>query len=200
MTVTGFIQIRIIYQFDVPKTIMTNNAQPLKSAVLYKLYDKYQKKGNHSVRYYVPSNGLAEAFNRILCKSSGRWWKEQEKLGQISFSRPYGQIEPQSELRPRQLLIFGGEVVLPLKTAPSLKVDVRNKKWLKEKTNMRLAELETLDKDRVAVEQNLELYRQGMSHLTNAFGSGHFTRKGDLVLAIWTPMIIAKRRRKLEPN
>lgn len=41
--------------------------QPFKSTALYKLYDKYRIKGNHSSRYYAPANGLAEAFNKTLC-------------------------------------------------------------------------------------------------------------------------------------
>lgn len=66
-TVAEFIRVHIIYRFEVPETITTDNGQLFKSAALYKLYDKYRIKGNHSSRYYVSTNGLAEAFNKTLC-------------------------------------------------------------------------------------------------------------------------------------
>lgn len=66
ITVTEFIQIHLIYRFCVPETIMADNGQPFKSAMLYKLYAKYKIKGNSS-RQRIPANRLAETFNKTLC-------------------------------------------------------------------------------------------------------------------------------------
>ena len=67
-TVSEFIRVHIIYRFGVPESIITDNGQPFRSNALYKLYSKYKVKVNHSSRYHVPANGLAEAFNKTLCK------------------------------------------------------------------------------------------------------------------------------------
>lgn len=65
--VAEFIRIHIVYRFGVPETITADNGQQFKRAALYKLYDKYRIKRNHSSWYYAPANGLAKAFNKTLC-------------------------------------------------------------------------------------------------------------------------------------
>lgn len=46
MTLIEFMQVHIIYRFNVLETITGNNGQPFKRAALAKLYAKYQIKGN----------------------------------------------------------------------------------------------------------------------------------------------------------
>lgn len=56
-------------------------------------------------------------------------------------------------------MIFGGEIVLPLGIQlQSLRVAIHEGITTEEKASLQLAELETLDKDRLEAQQNLELY------------------------------------------
>lgn len=69
-----------------------------------------------------------------------------------------------------------------------------------EKSSQHFAKLKAVDEDRLVLQQNLELYSQRMF---KAFNKGMRLRsfqKGDLVLTIRTPMIIGKKKGKLEPN
>ncbi|KAK3032703.1 hypothetical protein RJ639_036767 [Escallonia herrerae] len=67
-TVADFIRTHIIYRFGVPESIIADSAKYFKEGALYKLCAKYNIKYNHSSRYHAPANGLAEAFNKTLCK------------------------------------------------------------------------------------------------------------------------------------
>lgn len=69
---------------------------------------------------------------------------------------------------------------------------------MEDKRQLHLAELETLDQKRLAAQENLELYRQLISkELTNASSSAHW-KKGDIVIIIRAPMIINRKKGKLE--
>lgn len=59
---------------------------------------------------------------------------------------------------------------------------------------MRLIELEALDKDKLTAQQNLELYRHGMYNAFNKQVRLRSFEKGDLVLAIWAFISLAKRQ------
>lgn len=54
------------WQFGVPETITTDNGLPPQECTLYKLYAKYQIKGNHSSRYHARANEMVEVFNYTL--------------------------------------------------------------------------------------------------------------------------------------
>ena len=66
--VSEFIRTHIIYRFGIPESIIMDNGQPFRSDALNKLFAKYKIKNNHSSRYHALANGLAEAFNKTLCK------------------------------------------------------------------------------------------------------------------------------------
>lgn len=56
-------------------------------------------------------------------------------------------------------MVFGGEIVLPLGIQlQSLRVAIHEGITTEEKASLQLAELETLDEDRLEAQQNLELY------------------------------------------
>ncbi|KAK2997595.1 hypothetical protein RJ639_025679 [Escallonia herrerae] len=67
-TVADFIRTHIIYRFGVPESVIADNAKYFKEGALYKLYANYNIKYNHSSKYHASENGLAEAFNKTLCK------------------------------------------------------------------------------------------------------------------------------------
>lgn len=91
--------------------------------------------------------------------------------------------------------------MLPLKIQLlSLRVTVHAEIITKEKTSLRLGELDILDEDRLIAQQNPKLYRHQMSRAFNKQVRLQSFQKGDLILAILTPMIIGKKKGKLEPN
>ncbi|XP_028074143.1 uncharacterized protein LOC114276559 [Camellia sinensis] len=151
--VSEFIRTHIIYRFGIPENIIMDNGQPFRSDALNKLFAKYKIKNNHSSRYHAPANGLAEAFNKTLCKilkkmvdKNKKAWHEklQEALWAYRTShRTPTQATPYS-------LVFGGEAVLPLEVQiPSLRVAIQESLTEHESARVRLAELETLDERRL---------------------------------------------------
>lgn len=87
-TVLEFIRVHIIYQFGVPESITVDNGQPFKSAALYKLYDKYRIKWNHSSWYYLKKPSA------LYLK---KWWRRIKRLGRKNYWRPCGLIGTLSE-------------------------------------------------------------------------------------------------------
>lgn len=56
--------------------------------------------------------------------------------------------------------------------------------------------MEALDEDRLVAQTNLELYRHQMSKAFNKCILLQSLQKGDLVLVVWTPMIVNKKKGK----
>lgn len=78
---------------------------------------------------------------------------------------PYEVIEPRSEPGPRKFHIpwFMRATRPPLEIQLQLlRLAIHKEMKNEEKANLRLAELEALDKDRLEDQQNLELYQQRM--------------------------------------
>lgn len=69
-----------------------------------------------------------------------------------------------------------------------------------EKANMHLTELDFLDEDRLAAQENLELYRLWMSNAFNKHVQLRSFKEGDLNLIILAPVIIDKKKWMLEPT
>ncbi|KAG9447255.1 hypothetical protein H6P81_013383 [Aristolochia fimbriata] len=167
-TVVDFIRTQIIYRYGVPRYIMTDNA-----------------------------NGLAEAFNKTLCKilkktigANKRSW--DEKLGEAlwayrtSFRTPT-QSTPYS-------LVYGTEAVLPLEVQlPSLRIAMREGLTTEECAQLRLAELESLDEQRLEAQQRLECYQSRMTRAFNKKVRLRSFQKGDLVLAVRRPMLFTSK-------
>ncbi|KAG9458214.1 hypothetical protein H6P81_002722 [Aristolochia fimbriata] len=189
-TVVDFIRTQIIYRYGVPRYIMTDNGTPFKNKVMDHFCEKFRIQQRTSTAYNPEANGLAEAFNKTLCKilkktidANKRSW--DEKLGEAlwayktSFRTPT-QSSPYS-------LVYGTEVVLPLEVQlPSLCRAVREGLTTEECAQLRLAELESLDEQRLEAQQRLECYQ---SRMTRAFNK----KKGDLVLAVRRPMLFTSK-------
>ncbi|XP_028064066.1 uncharacterized protein LOC114267239 [Camellia sinensis] len=203
--VSEFIQTHIIYRFGISESIIMDNGQPFRSDALNKLFTKYKIKNNHSSRYHAPANGLAEAFNKTLCKllkkmvdKNKKAWHEklQEALWAYRTShRTPTQATPYS-------LVFGGEAVLPLEVQiPSLGVAIQESLTEDESARVRLAELEALDERRLYAQQNLEIYQQRMANVFNKRVRLCSFKKEDLVLMVRTPIVVSRRTKgKLEPK
>ncbi|KAG9442524.1 hypothetical protein H6P81_018378 [Aristolochia fimbriata] len=190
-TVADFIQTQIIYRYGVPRYIMTDNGTPFRNRVMDRL-----------------SNGLAEAFNKTLCKilkktigTNKKSW--DEKFGEplwayrTSFQTPI-QSTPYS-------LVYGTEAMLPLKVQlPSLRIAMREGLTTEECAQLRLAELESLDEQRLAelesldeqrleAQQRLECYQSRMTRAFNKKVRLRSFQKGDLVLAVRRSMLFTSK-------
>jgi len=98
-------------------------------------------------------------------------------------------------------LVFGSEVVLPLEIQlPSLRVVV----WytdLDENAKVCLAEIESVDETRLAVQQRLEVYQAQMAGAFNKRVKFHSLQIGDMVLTIRRPIVINRKSDgKFEPK
>ncbi|KAG9446524.1 hypothetical protein H6P81_012652 [Aristolochia fimbriata] len=170
VTVVDFIRTQIIYRYGVPRYIMTDNGTLFKNKVMDRFCEKFRIQQRTSSVYNPAANGLAKAFNKTLCKilkqtigANKKSW--DEKLGEALWAyrtsfRTLTQSTPYS-------LVYGTEAVLPLEVQlPSLRVVVREGLTTEECAQLRLAELESLDEQRLEAQQHLECYQ---SRMTQAF-------------------------------
>ena len=65
-TVVNFIQTHLIYQYGVPRYIITDNGKPFYNRLMKELCEKFGFKQYNSSMYNTPTNGLAKAFNKTL--------------------------------------------------------------------------------------------------------------------------------------
>ncbi|KAG9447252.1 hypothetical protein H6P81_013380 [Aristolochia fimbriata] len=125
-TVADFIRTQIIYRHGVPRYIVTDNGTPFRNKVMDRFCEKFCIQQRMSSAYNPAANGLAEAFNKTLCKilkktvgTHKRSW--DEKLPEALWAyrttaRTPTQPTPYS-------LIYGSEAVLPLEVQlPSLRI------------------------------------------------------------------------------
>ncbi|KAG9458315.1 hypothetical protein H6P81_002823 [Aristolochia fimbriata] len=198
-TVIDFIRTQIIYRYGVPRYIIMDNCTPFKNKVMDRFCKKFRIQQRTSTAYNPAANGLVEAFNKMLCKilkktigADKRSW--DEKLGEAlwayrtSFRTPT-QSTPYS-------LVYGTEAVLPLKVQlPSLRIAVREGLTTEECAQMRLAELESLNEQRLEAQQRLECYQSRMTRAFNKKVRLRSFQKGDLVFAVRRPMLFTSKNR-----
>ncbi|KAG9447196.1 hypothetical protein H6P81_013324 [Aristolochia fimbriata] len=148
-TVADFIRTQLIYRYGVPRYIVTDNGTPFRNRVMDCFCEKFCIQQRMSSAYNPAANGLAEAFNKTLCKilkktvgTHKRSW--DEKLPEALWAyRTTARTPTQST---QYLLVYGSEAVLPLEVQlPSLRIAVREGLTTEECAQLRLAELESLD-------------------------------------------------------
>ncbi|KAL0359912.1 UNVERIFIED_CONTAM: hypothetical protein Sangu_0840600 [Sesamum angustifolium] len=66
-TVVDFIRVNIIFQYGVPRYIITDNGRPFYNKSMDKLCVQFGFKQHKSSMYNATANDLAEAFHKILC-------------------------------------------------------------------------------------------------------------------------------------
>ncbi|KAG9444319.1 hypothetical protein H6P81_015659 [Aristolochia fimbriata] len=128
-TVADFIRTQIIYRYGVPLYIVTDNATLFRNKVIDRLCEKFRIQQWTSSTYNPTANGLAEAFNKTLCKilkktigAHKKSW--DEKLGEALWA--YKTLFRTPTLSTPYSLVYGTEVVLPLKVQlPSLRIAIR---------------------------------------------------------------------------
>ncbi|KAG9444536.1 hypothetical protein H6P81_015876 [Aristolochia fimbriata] len=196
-TVADFIRTQIIYRYGVPRYIVTDNGTPFRNKVMDRFCEKFRIQQRMSSAYNPAANGLAEAFNKTLCKilkktvgTHKRSW--DEKLPEALWAyrttpRTPTQSTPYS-------LVYGSEAVLPLEVQlPSLRIAVREGLTTEECAQLRLAELESLDEQRLEAQQRLECYQSRMTRAFNKKVRLRSFQKGDLVLTVRRPMLFTSK-------
>jgi transposase InsO family protein len=190
--VVNFIRTHLIYQYSVPRYIMTDNGKPFYNSLVDQLCEKFGFKQYKSSMYNVPANGLVEAFNKTLCnlfkkvvECSKRDW--HERIGEVLWAyrttyRTPTQATPYS-------LVYGIEAVLPLeRQIPSLRIAIQEGLTNEENARLRLEELEALDEKRLEAQQHLECYQARLSRAFKKKVKPRSFQQGDLVLAIRRPI------------
>ena len=101
-------------------------------------------------------------------------------------------------------ILFGiwCEAVLPLEIQiPSLRVAMTAEMTNDEKHQLRLQELEALDDKRLQAQQQIELYQARITRAFNKKVKERTFKKGDLVLAVRTPMVMThKTKENFQPK
>ncbi|KAG9458357.1 hypothetical protein H6P81_002865 [Aristolochia fimbriata] len=204
-TVVDFIRTQIVYRYGVPRYIMTDNGTPFRNKTMDNFFEKFDIRQSTSTAYNPAANGLAEAFNKTLCKIlkkaiAGNKKDWHERLGEalwayrITFRTP-------TESTPYSL-VYGVEAVLRLEIQiPSLRVALREGFTEEENIRLCLQELESLDEKRLEAQQRLECYQARLTRAFNKKVKFRSFQKGDLVLAVRRPiMAISKDGGKFAPK
>ncbi|KAG9450526.1 hypothetical protein H6P81_010491 [Aristolochia fimbriata] len=152
-TIADFIRTQIIYRYGVPQYIVTNNGTPFRNKVMDCFCEKFRIQQRTSSAYNPTANGLVEAFNKTLCKilkktigANKKSW--DEKLGEALWAYRTSFRTP-TQSTP-YLLVYGTEAVLPLEVQlPSLCIAIREGLITEECAQLRLAEHESLDEQRL---------------------------------------------------
>jgi len=168
--VTDFIRTHLIYRYEVPHKIMSDNALYFKNQVMIRLVEKYKFRHSFSSSYNSSLNGQAEAFNKVLCKilkkmvsRSRRNWHERLPEALWDYRTT---VRTSTGCMP-YTLAFGAEAMLPLEVQlPSLRVAMQ---FIdpNENAQVRLAELEALDERRRMTQQRLEICQAQMAGAFN---------------------------------
>jgi hypothetical protein len=161
---------------------------------------------NFPGRYNNPAaNGLADVFNKTIIKllkkfvsSSKRDWNE--KLGERR--QAYRTTVRTATGNTSFSLVYGCEAVMPLEIQiPSLRITLATKMTEADNDQLRLQELEALDKKRLKAQQRIELYQAHISKAFNKKVKHRVFQKGDLVLTVRRPMVMTHNTKgKFQPK
>ncbi|KAG9450484.1 hypothetical protein H6P81_010449 [Aristolochia fimbriata] len=185
-TVADFIRTQLIYRYGVPRYIVTDNGTSFRNRVMDRFCEKFCIQQRMSSAYNPAANGLRSK----TVGSHKRSW--DEKLPEALWAyrttaRTPTQSNPYS-------LVYGAEAVLPLEVQlPSLRIAVREGLTTEECSQLRLAELESLDEQRLEAQQRLECYQSRMTRAFNKKVRLRSFQKGDLVLAVRRPMLFTSK-------
>jgi ribonuclease HI len=203
--VIRFMELHILYRFGVPNRVISDNGTVFKSFKVTRFAAKYHIDWRYSSIYNPRANGLAEAFNKTLCKilkktvaKNKRDWHDRIHEALWAYRTT---VRTPTQMTPYSL-VFGGEAVLPLEIEiSSLRVAVHEQLTDDENAKLRLQELETIEETRLIAQQNLEAYRIQMSRTYDKMVRHRAFKEGDLVLALKRPIIVThKTRGKFEPK
>ncbi|XP_056695837.1 uncharacterized protein [Spinacia oleracea] len=192
-----FIRTHIIYRYGIPRRIITDNGKPFFNTLMTSLCEKFKFTQHKSSMYNAPANGLAEAFNKTLCKllskvvsKSKRDW--HERIGEALWA--YRTLYKTATQSTPYALVYGVESILPLELQiPSLRVAIQEGLTKDDNDKLRLAELEALDEKRLQAQQKSECYQARLSRAFNKKVRPRSFQVGDIVLAVRRPIITSRK-------
>ncbi|XP_070036431.1 uncharacterized protein [Nicotiana tomentosiformis] len=127
--VVDFVHSNIICRFNIPKTIITNNAANLNSHLMKEVLERFKIVHRHSTPYRPKANGAVEAANKNIKKilrkmiKGSRQWHEKlpfALLGYHTTARTSVSVTP-------YLLFYGTEAIIPTEVEiPSLRIIVES--------------------------------------------------------------------------
>jgi len=140
--VVNFIKHHVIHRFGVARWIIHDNGPKFVSQVFYWFCDKYWIQNVASTAYNPTTNGLAEAFNKIIIKllkkfisSNKRDWNK--KLGECLWAYRTTVWTPTGNT-PFSL-VYGYEAIIPLEIQiPSLRVALMVRMTMEDNDRLRL--------------------------------------------------------------
>nr|XP_009792388.1 PREDICTED: uncharacterized protein LOC104239453 [Nicotiana sylvestris] len=195
--VANFIRVNIIYRFDIPSYIITDNGKLFDNKLMTKICELFGFKQRNSSMYYAAANGLAEAFNKTLCnllkkvisKSKRDLLDRMEEAlwAYRTTHRTPTQATPYS-------LVYGVEAVLPLeRQIPSLRLAVQEGFTEEENACLSLEKFESLDEKRLETQQSLDCYQARLSRACNKKVRLRSFQVGDQVLVVRRPIITSRK-------
>ncbi|XP_058111586.1 uncharacterized protein LOC131254901 [Magnolia sinica] len=132
-----------------------------------KLCRKFDIQHSFLTPYYSSANGLVEAFNKTIVKILKKTVVENkcdwdEKLQEALWA--YRTTHHTATKAMSYSLVYGVEAVIPIEMqVASLRIVVHQSITDNENANIRLAELDLLDKKRLVAQQQLQLYQASIS-------------------------------------
>lgn len=120
---------------------------------MYKLYAKYHVKGNHSLRYHILAKKLEKDFNKTLCTILDKMADKHKMTWPNKLFDTVVLQNRDQNLNSSHYMFLGlpRGCQLPPKIQLMLeRVVVQEEMTNDEKANLYLAELETLDEERLA--------------------------------------------------
>jgi Integrase core domain len=165
--VVKFFKTHILYRFGTPKRIISDNGTTIKSSKIYALGEQFNIDWRFSSIYNPRANGLTEAFNKTLINimkktvdGNQRDWDNRLQEALWAYQITYRTPTPATPYT----LAFRVEAVLPLEVElPSLRVAMQNDMTMDECQQLRSDELDTMVKQRLIAQQNLEIYQTNMA-------------------------------------
>ncbi|KAJ1684801.1 hypothetical protein LUZ63_012744 [Rhynchospora breviuscula] len=187
-----------------PRKIISDNGTAFKNAKIAEFVEKHKIEWTYSSIYNPRANGLAEAFNKVLIKIlrktvgvNHRNW--HEKLPEALWAYRITYRTPTQATA--YSLVYGTEAVLPIEVElPFLRVAMASEIPLTKQMQLRLQELDGMDKRRLAAQQNLELYQARIIKAYEKLSRARAFRKGELVLVLRRPITGRHHGPKFAPN
>ncbi|XXG47788.1 hypothetical protein AAC387_Pa02g2368 [Persea americana] len=193
-SVLQFLRTNIICRFSIPKRSVHDNGPQFRDHRFYRFCDKYKIQSCPSTPYNPAANGLAEAFNKTLCKilkkmvsTHKRDWSDKLPEALWAYRTT---VRGPTHSTPFSL-VYGCEAVVPLEVQiPSLRVSLQNEMTQENNVKLKLQELDNLDEKLLEALQSVKLYQARMAGSFDKRVRQRAHKKGNLVLAVKRPMVI----------
>ncbi|XP_026458675.1 uncharacterized protein LOC113359219 [Papaver somniferum] len=185
-TVAALIKEHIIYRFDAPMIIRSDNVKSFVNKDVIDLLRQNNIRLHTSTPYYPKGNGKAEAMNKTLIRILSRTvhdhyieWHEQFSLALWAYRNSKRSSTGESPY----LLVYGEDAILPAEIAiPSARVAMTIHTIPDEIS--RFAHLDTIEENRTRVERFAEAYRNRTANYYNQSVKERTFKADDLVLKI----------------